>query len=122
MLRALYYKADTDQLTEVAPQDYAAALLDKSGILWVDFGGEDPEPSESILLNTFEFHPLAVDDALHETHVPKVDDWEKYLYIAMHAISFTGEEDIKPLSLTSSMENYIVTYGFIPHSTCLMTV
>ncbi len=50
--------------------------------------GEEPEASEKILLQTFGFHPLAVDDALHETHVPKVDDWEQYLYIAMHAISY----------------------------------
>ena len=116
MLRALYYNGKDDLLTEISPEGYAAALLDKSGVLWVDFGGEDPEPSEEILLNTFEFHPLAVDDALHETHVPKVDDWEKYLYIAMHAISFiSGEEDIEAIELDVFLgENYIVTHHDLP--------
>jgi magnesium transporter len=112
MLRAIYYKENGDILTEIAPTDYAEALLDKMGVLWVDFCGEEPAPSEQILLNTFNFHPLAVDDALHETHVPKVDDWEKYLYIAMNAISFTsGEDDIESIELDVFLgENYIVTH------------
>ncbi len=116
MQRALYYNANADLLTEVDPESCAAALQDTSGVLWVDFGGEEPEPTEDILLNTFAFHPLAVDDALHETHVPKVDDWEQYLYIAMHAVSFTsGEEDIEAIELDVFLgENYIVTHHDLP--------
>ena len=116
MLRAIYYKGNGDLLTEITPDDYAAALQDKGGILWVDFSGEEPEPSEKILLQTFQFHPLAVDDALHETHVPKVDDWEQYLYIAMNAISFTsGEDDIESIELDVFLgENYIVTHHDLP--------
>ncbi len=116
MLRALYYNGNTDLLAEIYPADYAAAIQDKSGILWVDFSGEDPEPTEQILLRTFGFHPLAVDDALRETHVPKVDDWESYLYIAMHAISFTsGEDDIEGIELDIFLgDNYIVTHHDFP--------
>jgi len=116
MLRALYYTGNGDKLTEVSPEQYTDALKNRSGILWVDFGGEAPEPSEKILLHTFKFHPLAIDDALHETHVPKVDDWEQYLYIAMHAISFTsGEEDIEGIELDIFLgENYIVTHHDLP--------
>ena len=36
---------------------------------------------ENWLRDVFHFHPLAVEDALQETHVPKVDDWGAYLYI-----------------------------------------
>jgi len=116
MLRALYYTGDGDLLKEITPEGYAAALQSPSGVLWVDFGGEAPGPSEDILINTFAFHPLAVDDALHETHVPKVDDWEKYLYIAMHAISFTpGADDIEAIELDVFLgENYIVTHHDLP--------
>ncbi len=116
MLRALYYDGTGDMLVEITPSSFSEALNNNSGVLWVDFGGEDPDPSEEILLNTFQFHPLAVDDALHETHVPKVDDWEKYLYIAMHAISFTsGEEDIEAIELDVFLgDNYIVTHHDLP--------
>ncbi len=116
MLRALYYNGNGDLLTELSPEGYAAAIQNPTGVLWVDFGGEEPEPAEDILLHTFKFHPLAVDDALHETHTPKVDDWEQYLYIAMHAISFiSGEEDIEGIELDIFLgENYIVTHHDLP--------
>ncbi len=116
MLRALYFPGTGELLDAIDPEGYSAALKNSSGVLWVDFGGEEPEPSEEILLKTFEFHPLAVDDALHETHVPKVDDWEKYIYIAMHAISFTsGEEDIEGIELDIFLgDNYIVTHHDLP--------
>lgn len=116
MLRALYYNGIGDMLSAIDPSGYAAALQNKNGVLWVDFGGEEPEPTEDILLKTFEFHPLAVDDALHETHVPKVDDWERYLYIALHAISFTrGEEDIEGIELDIFLgDNFVVTHHDLP--------
>jgi magnesium transporter len=116
MLRALYYNGIEDLLTEISPDGYAVALQNKSGILWVDFGGEEPKDAEGILLHTFGFHPLAVDDALQETHVPKVDDWEQYIYIVMHAISFaSGEEDIEGIELDIFLgENYIVTHHDLP--------
>lgn len=116
MHRALYYDGTGDMMAKIDPDGYSAALQNRSGVLWVDFGGEEPEPTEEILLKTFEFHPLAVDDALHETHVPKVDDWERYLYIAMHAISFTsGEEDIEGIELDIFLgDNYIVTHHDLP--------
>jgi magnesium transporter len=116
MLRALYYLGNGEAISIINPEGYAAALQNQAGVLWVDFGGEEPDPSEEILLKTFEFHPLAVDDALHETHVPKVDDWERYLYIAMHAISFTsGEEDIEGIELDIFLgENFIVTHHDLP--------
>jgi len=116
MLRAIYYKGNGESSIEISPDAYGAALQDKSGVLWVDFGGEDPEPTEEILLHTFEFHPLAIDDALHETHIPKVDDWERYIYVATHAISFTsGEEDIEGIELDIFLgENFIVTHHDLP--------
>lgn len=116
MLRALYYQANGDVLSVIEPDGFAAALQNQAGVLWVDFGGAEPEPTEEILLKVFEFHPLAVDDALHETHVPKVDDWERYLYIAMHAITFTsGEEDIEGIELDIFLgDNFIVTHHDLP--------
>ncbi len=37
MLRAILYKGNGDLLTEISTDDYADALQDKGGILWVDF-------------------------------------------------------------------------------------
>jgi magnesium transporter len=113
MIRALYCPAGQALRQDLQPQDYAQALADEQGLLWVDFQGESPQVCEPILLNTFKFHPLAVDDALSETHVPKVDDWESYLYVVMHAISFELKDGgtIGTVELDVFLgKNYLVTH------------
>jgi magnesium transporter len=68
---------------------------------------------EPVLIETFCFHPLAVDDALQETHIPKIDDWEQYLYIALRAISFQVKDGdmIETPELDVFLgHNYIVTH------------
>jgi magnesium transporter len=116
MPRAIYYTGMGEILTEIGQEQYATALQDKAGVLWVDFTGEQPQSAEEILIGTFGFHPLAVDDALHETHVPKVDDWDDYLYVAMHAISYkSNADDIESIELDVFLgENYIVTHHDLP--------
>lgn len=71
--------------------DEFPALIGNSNVtLWVDLTpvGMEEREIERMLLDTFHFHPLAVDDALRETHVPRVDDWQDSLYVILHAVRF----------------------------------
>jgi magnesium transporter len=99
-----------------AQDQYQDALADLHGLLWVDFQGETPESSEIILQDTFHFHPLAIEDAIQQTHIPKVDDWGQYLYIALHAIIYTVESgDLELIELDVFLgENYLVTHHDFP--------
>jgi magnesium transporter len=85
MIHALHRHAD-GRLTEPTITELPAALAEPGGLLWLDLEGEPPETCEPILRDTFGFHPLAVDDALVESHVPKLDDWGSYLYVVLHSI------------------------------------
>jgi len=85
MMRALHRHAD-GRLTEPTAAALPAALAEPGGLLWLDLEGEPPETCEPILRDTFGFHPLAVDDALAESHVPKLDDWGSYLYVVLHSV------------------------------------
>ena len=86
MIRILYRTADGQLRTDLTLEELPSAFADTKGLLWVDFEGELPEVCQPLLTDIFGFHPLAVDDALVETHVPKVDDWGTYLYVALHAV------------------------------------
>jgi len=115
MLRSLYRSQDGKLGVNLRPDEFSAALQDASGLLWVDFCETPPEQDAPILLNTFGFHPLAVDDALQQTHVPKVDDWGQYLYIALHAIAFDRNaqdgDHVDTLEVDVFLgKNYIVTH------------
>ena len=109
----LYFDRNGNQHNHLRYEDIPQVLEDQQGLLWVDFEGEPPEVCEPVLIQTFCFHPLAVDDALQETHIPKIDDWEQYLYIALRAISFQVKDGdmIETPELDVFLgHNYIVTH------------
>jgi len=65
-------------------------------------------------LEKFGFHPLAIDDALQETHVPRLDDWGEYLYIVFNYMDMDlngegWEATVDELDVFLG-KNYIVTH------------
>ena len=117
MIRILYYSQTGELRTDVQPQELGGLLQGGSGLLWVDLAAEPVATCEPILLETFGFHPLAVDDALQESHVPKVDDWGQYLYIVLHAAIWNqaGGERLDTLELDLFLgSTYLVTHQSQP--------
>jgi len=113
MIRALHYNPGKPLQTDVDPKQFAGLRDDQAGLLWVDFDGEPPEICEPILRD-FGFHPLAIDDALRETHVPKIDDWGEYLYVVFNSMAYneadrTFEPAIDELDVFLG-KSYIVTH------------
>src|SRR6185312_4887922 len=83
-VRAIYRDAAGAIHHDWPAERFAEAIDDRAGTLWVDI--EDKESAcntrvEAMLRDVFRFHALAIEDALKDTHVPKVDDWGDYLYI-----------------------------------------
>jgi magnesium transporter len=113
MIRTLFFSSTGELKTDIPVAKFQELLLDMEGLLWVDFQGNPPEQDEPILRDVFHFHPLAIDDALQETHVPKIDDWGDYLYIVLHAARFEtddgGHLETDELDVFLG-QNYIVTH------------
>ncbi len=113
MFRALHLAPDGKLRTDLTLVDVAFALQEPDGLLWVDFSELNASEDEVILQKTFGFHPLAIDDALRETHVPKLDDWTKYLYIVLHAVIYDQKVDERLDTLELDIfvgKNYLVTH------------
>jgi magnesium transporter len=119
MIRSLCSIPGQQLVEDVPTKDYAAILKNPKALLWVDFDNEPDASAEPILTGIFRFHPLAVDDALKETHTPKVDDWGEYVYLVLTALVFNESER---LSLTTKEldvflgKNYVVTHHYEPIS------
>lgn len=90
MLRARAWFPDDTTRSDLTEADIPALLATDGCTLWVDLTllPEDARAIERLLMDVFRFHPLAVDDALRETHVPRIDDWGQYLYIVLHNVRF----------------------------------
>jgi magnesium transporter len=113
MIHSLYFSPDKTLKIDLAVEEFPAALQDPRGLLWVDFESTPPETDEPVLREVFGFHPLAIDDALQESHVPKVDDWGEYLYIVLHSVDFdrkdSGRIETNELDVFLG-KNYLVTH------------
>jgi magnesium transporter len=113
MIRSLYFAKNGKLVLDLNQDQWSVTLQEPEGLLWVDFQGTSPDTDEIIFREIFHFHPLAVDDALQESHVPKVDDWEDYLYIVLHAVTFDLTDgphlDTQELDIFLG-SNYVVTH------------
>ena len=78
---------------------------------WIDL--DSPTPEEAHLLeDPFHFHPLAIEDCLVDVNYPKVDDYDAYILIVVHAVHFdekSGEFTTRELDMFVG-PNYLVTH------------
>lgn len=68
------------------------ARADKGLILWIDLTNPTAEETKSILEVLFEFHPLAIEDCVTLSELPKIEDYEDYLFMIMHSVAITPEK------------------------------
>ncbi|NJN44647.1 MAG: hypothetical protein HC806_07970 [Anaerolineae bacterium] len=117
MIRILYCPKDKPVQMNVEVENLQAALRDRSAFIWVDLAGEEAERCEPILRETFGFHPLAVEDALRESHGPKLDEWDDYLYVVLHDIAYHagdfGHAQLPELDIFLGL-NFLVTHHHRP--------
>lgn len=53
--------------------------------MWVDLEDRTPE-TEKLLLETFKIHPLIAEDIWLDRSVPKIDEFDDYLYVIVHGV------------------------------------
>jgi magnesium transporter len=88
---------------------------DKGLLLWVDLDNPTPEEIKNILEVTFQFHPLAIEDCVAPSSLPKVEDYEDYLFIVTHAVDFTRTDKFNTTELDLFLgRDYIVTFHPAP--------
>ncbi|BBI63326.1 hypothetical protein HSBAA_46320 [Vreelandella sulfidaeris] len=64
--------------------------------IWIDMQGETQQ-RERTILEAFEFHPMAIQDAHKERHPPKIEEFENHTLIIYRGISsFDAELNYLP--------------------------
>jgi len=86
---------------------------DKGLLIWVNLSSPTKEEANSILEDVFAFHPLAIEDCLAETRYPKIEDYEDYLYLVMHAVAFSKEDQFR----TTELDFFIGKTFLVTHHT-----
>ena len=114
MIRTLFYQPGKPLQTDLDPATLSRTVRNRRGLLWLDFEGETPEACQPIL-ESFGFHPLAIDDVLQETHSPKLDDWGDYLYLVINYMQLNGAEKGEWNTEVDELDiflgpNYVITH------------
>jgi magnesium transporter len=96
---------------------------DKGLLIWVNLFAPTPEEATTILEDVFSFHPLAIEDCLASSRYPKIEDYEDYLYLVMHAVAFNKEEQFRTTELDLFIgKSFLVTHHAEPLASVTATI
>ena len=88
---------------------------DKGLLLWVDLDSPTDEEIKTILEGVFQFHPLAIEDCVTPSSLPKIEDYEEYLFLVTHAVDFTRTDKFATTEVDLFLgKDYIVTFHRTP--------
>ncbi len=110
------YRNGADSIEEnTSVKNLPALLADKETLVWVDFEVVKPEEiseAENILLKTFKFHYLTVEDCLETRNQPKVESFPDYLYFIVHGVkNETNSANFVTKELDGYLgDNFVVTF------------
>lgn len=68
-----------------------AWLAESGGRLWIDVSSPAVEEMEEVG-RRFGFHPLTIEDCLHGGQRPKLEEYDGYLFLVLHALPQTLED------------------------------
>ncbi|MBO9130906.1 magnesium/cobalt transporter CorA [Bacillus sp. 165] len=112
MIKTYLYNAKEQVMQQnIALQDIREHLSDQENMLWIDI--YDIKTHELYeIAKIFSFHPLAIEDCLHDSPRAKVDDYEDYKFFVFHALRYNEESDNEITTLELNVflgPNYVVT-------------
>ncbi|MFO1487340.1 MAG: magnesium/cobalt transporter CorA [Verrucomicrobiota bacterium] len=99
-------------------------LTDTNLFLWVDLEKPTVEEARFVLEEVFHFHPLSIEDCVHVSPSPKVDEYVpkeedrflSYLFMVIHAVDYSRKDGVFATSELNFFlgKNFLVTYHEVP--------
>ncbi|MBN2038898.1 MAG: magnesium/cobalt transporter CorA [Spirochaetes bacterium] len=80
----------------------------KSQVLWINIKGLHDAEFINEIGSRFEIHNLTIEDILNTAHRPKVEDFDKYLFIAMKSLSLGKSGGIASEQLSIVLKSDII--------------
>jgi magnesium transporter len=99
-------------------------LQDEGAQFWVDAGEVSDEEAKALLDGVFHFHPLAIEDCLTPSDRPKVDEYEDYVFMVIHAVDLSASTyEFKTRELNMFIgKNFLVTFHRDPMNSIAATI
>jgi magnesium transporter len=111
MIRIIHRDAEGHVTCDLPIEQLPAIMRAEQGVVWVDMQSPSMDDYKLVLERTYHFHPLAIEDAINDVHLPKIDDYGTYLYLVFHTVSLGQEPmDIETEEVDVFLaQNYLIT-------------
>lgn len=84
---------------------------DKGLIIWVDLDNPTDDEIKAVLEGLFQFHPLAIEDCVTPSPLPKIEDYDDYLFMVAHAVDYTRADKFASTELDLFLgKEFLVTF------------
>ena len=106
----VYNKKKRDLVKNVNLKGLNKYICKDGYLIWVDL--QDPTDADYKLLETlFGFHPLSIEDCKNFTPIPKIDEFDEYIFLIFHRVVYNKEkEDIAVKEMDFFLgKNYLVS-------------
>lgn len=106
----LYNKGNNEIIKEASGEEMKRVVQSEQGLLWLDLVKPDKGEMD-ILEKVFELHPVTLEDCINTITRPKIEQFEKYTFIVMHAAATTPRaQKIRTIELNICLgKNFIIT-------------
>jgi len=111
-LSIIDYNSEDFSIEEIKKLDLSITDIPKSKIRWINLLGLSNVQLIENLGESFELHPLVLEDVLNPKQRPKFEDYGDYVFIVMKCIFFNQTTDLFQYDQISFIlgENYVISF------------
>lgn len=111
MITTLVYR-DHRFSVQNPPLATLATMRNEPGImLWIDLSAPTPEETAAVLEQLLSVHPVVVEDCTTDSPFPKIDAFDDYLHIVMHAVDYSKTDKFTTTDIDLVLgKNFLVTF------------
>lgn len=89
-----FTSSDFEQI-ELKKIEDAKVFIDKPGTTWINISGVHDVDVLQSLGSYFDIHPLVLEDIVNTIQRPKLESFDKYLYIVIRSLGFNEQNEVE---------------------------
>jgi magnesium transporter len=106
------YNEETFQEQKLDTVEQCLPFKKKPTVTWLNIDGLNDVETIRKVGETFDLHPLILEDIVNTTQRPKFDDFDKYLFVVIKMLTFDDVKnriDIEQVSLVLG-DNFVISF------------
>jgi magnesium transporter len=111
MIRSLIFSEGKLAGRDLGVEELRRMREDRGFVIWVDLENPSAEETKAVLEGLFQFHPLAIEDCVSPSSLPKIEDYDDYLFLVAHCVDQGRVETFSTTEFNLFLgRDYLVTF------------